>query len=656
MRKLSFIFLTIFIFVSAESYSQSSDSPILTKVVQVSYDRNYYDLQSNGSPQLIWQDPAHPSTLYTVYTTSSQLTGWNDRSVKYFYTTDGGDNWSIAESVTSGEVSDYPAITGLSSGAIIIALNKYTNGIAQTQIYQELFPQIGIFSNANPGGANNKYLWPRIAPTVNGNPNQYVFLASSSFEDSSFYNIKLTNSFKGYKQLNAKAGESYAIGTSTSGLIGIAYVAGGNNSANYGDVFFMESSDNGNTFSVPLKIFDANFSGDSLGGFKGISITYQGTLPQVVFETVKQKTNGEYFPESPSKIRYWSTNLQGADPNRSIVIADTSKVTFAPAKGTLDFEAPLCRPSIGVSGKYIFCAFIAQSTTLGGSNNTSYNDIYLTYSTNNGVNWTNPSKIAGGGTVPYRYDFTAPSIVPNNYVSGAEPGGVTYYLNMTFQRDSIPGSNVNTNDAATNAKLFYYQRMFMYAAAPVLAAPPNNSTNNSVTPVFSWSGVGEYYVLQVSLQPDFSSILHVHYGDFNDGNTYQMPPGILQNETTYYWRVMSYSQGIEGQWSTIFNFRTGVSGINNITSEIPKEYKLYNNYPNPFNPTTKIKWDLPFSGFVKLKIYNAVGIEVESIVNEKQNAGSYAVDFNAASLPSGIYFYKLVTEKFSETKKMILIK
>lgn len=656
MRKLSFIIFTVFILFNSESFSQSSDSPILTKTVQVSRDRNYYDLQTNGSPVHIWQDLNNHSKFYTVYTTSPQITGWNDRTVKYFYTTNGGDNWSEAESVTADVVSDGAAISGLSSGAIIIALNNYSGSLAQTQIYHELFPGIGVFTNSNPGGANNKYLWPRIAPTVNGNPNQYVFLASSSYEDSSFYNIKLADSFKGYKPLNAKSGESYAIGTSTSGLIGIAYVAGKNNSADYGDVYFIESIDNGNTFTAPVKIFDANFSGDSLGGFKGISIAYQGTSPRVVFETVKQKTNGEYYPEAPSKIRFWSTNLPGIDPNRSVIIGDSSNVTFAPAKGTLDFEAPLCRPTVGISGKYIFCAFIAQSSTLGGSNNTSYNDIYLTYSSNNGVNWMNPSKIAGGGVVPYRYDFTAPSIVPNNYVSGTEPGGVTYYLNMTFQRDSIPGSNVNTNNTATNAKLFFYQRMFMYHAAPTLTSPPNNSTNYTATPVFSWSSGSEYYYLQVSLQPDFSVLVHEHSGDFNDGNTYQMPPGIFQNQTTYYWRVIGFSQGINGQWSTVYNFRTGVSGINSITSEIPKEYKLYNNYPNPFNPSTKINWDLPFSGFVKLKIYNALGTEVETLVSEKQNAGSYSVDFNAASLPSGIYFYKLVTEKFSETKKMILVK
>ena len=97
-------------------------------------------------------------------------------------------------------------------------------------------------------------------------------------------------------------------------------------------------------------------------------------------------------------------------------------------------------------------------------------------------------------------------------------------------------------------------------------------------------------------------------------------------------------------------------GINSNTSEIINKFFLSQNYPNPFNPTTIINYELPITNYVSLKVYDALGNEVETLVNDKQNAGSYSVDFNAASLPSGIYFYKLVTENFSETKKMVVVK
>jgi len=86
------------------------------------------------------------------------------------------------------------------------------------------------------------------------------------------------------------------------------------------------------------------------------------------------------------------------------------------------------------------------------------------------------------------------------------------------------------------------------------------------------------------------------------------------------------------------------------------EFKLDQNYPNPFNPSTKISWQSPVSGHQKLKIYDVLGNEVVTLVNEYKSAGSYEIEFNATSLSSGVYFYKLQAGSFVQTKKMILIK
>jgi hypothetical protein len=88
----------------------------------------------------------------------------------------------------------------------------------------------------------------------------------------------------------------------------------------------------------------------------------------------------------------------------------------------------------------------------------------------------------------------------------------------------------------------------------------------------------------------------------------------------------------------------------------PTEYRLFQNYPNPFNPTTTIRYNLPASGFVSLKVYDVLGREVSSLVNERQTAGSYESRFNAANLPSGMYFYRLQSGTFTETRKMLLVK
>ena len=99
-----------------------------------------------------------------------------------------------------------------------------------------------------------------------------------------------------------------------------------------------------------------------------------------------------------------------------------------------------------------------------------------------------------------------------------------------------------------------------------------------------------------------------------------------------------------------------VTGIKQISSEIPTEYKLYNAYPNPFNPKTKIKLDLPQNGFIKLVVYDVMGREIETLVNQQMNAGTYIIDFNASNLASGIYYYRIVASDFVAVKKMVLLK
>jgi hypothetical protein len=89
---------------------------------------------------------------------------------------------------------------------------------------------------------------------------------------------------------------------------------------------------------------------------------------------------------------------------------------------------------------------------------------------------------------------------------------------------------------------------------------------------------------------------------------------------------------------------------------IPTEFVLYQNYPNPFNPNTKISWQFPVVSWQILKIYDILGNEVATLVNEYRNAGNYVVEFDASNLSSGIYFYKLQTGTFIQTKKMILLK
>ncbi len=97
-------------------------------------------------------------------------------------------------------------------------------------------------------------------------------------------------------------------------------------------------------------------------------------------------------------------------------------------------------------------------------------------------------------------------------------------------------------------------------------------------------------------------------------------------------------------------------GINIISSEIPAKFALLPNYPNPFNPVTKIRFDISKQSNTRMLIYDAAGNEVTTLVNEQLKPGSYEVDWDGSNYASGVYFYSLISEEFHETKRMVLIK
>jgi hypothetical protein len=105
-----------------------------------------------------------------------------------------------------------------------------------------------------------------------------------------------------------------------------------------------------------------------------------------------------------------------------------------------------------------------------------------------------------------------------------------------------------------------------------------------------------------------------------------------------------------------FMYTVGFLGIQPVTNEIPKSFMLYNNYPNPFNPMTKIRFDLPADGSTKVTVYDISGREVSVPLNEYLKAGEYEIKFDALNLSSGIYFYRLTSGNFNSIKKMVLLK
>jgi hypothetical protein len=103
---------------------------------------------------------------------------------------------------------------------------------------------------------------------------------------------------------------------------------------------------------------------------------------------------------------------------------------------------------------------------------------------------------------------------------------------------------------------------------------------------------------------------------------------------------------------TITNTTTGVE----LTEQIPISYQLYQNYPNPFNPTTRIRYQVPERARVTLKVFDILGNEIVKLVDEEKETGIYEVEFNGSGLASGLYFYRIKADDYTDTRKAILVK
>ncbi len=192
-------------------------------------------------------------------------------------------------------------------------------------------------------------------------------------------------------------------------------------------------------------------------------------------------------------------------------------------------------------------------------------------------------------------------------------------------------------------------------SVPVLFSPANNATLQPLSLNLVWRKSTNVITYRVQLATDslFNTLI---VNDSTLTDSIRAVSGLNYN-TNYWWRVNGKNASGTSLYSAVWKFRTmDPVGIEPISNEIPNVFKLYTNYPNPFNPITKIRFDIPKSSFTRLSIFDILGKEVVTFVNEQLNAGKYEVTFDASKLASGMYFYRIETESYSDVKKMVLLK
>ncbi len=241
-------------------------------------------------------------------------------------------------------------------------------------------------------------------------------------------------------------------------------------------------------------------------------------------------------------------------------------------------------------------------------------------------------------------------------IPSALPIGVTYYWR-------VMSYNAITSDSSGWSPVeSFVTPAFLSAAVPHVASPVGGVKLQDANPMLTWY-VPTYdtsitsYDLQYSTNSDFSNAYTIPNLSKTNQVLSSLQPGQL-----YYWRVRSsVSNGTSSSYSYSGNFYSaGITGVKN-DQVVPYKFAVEQNYPNPFNPSTQIRYSIPKASLVTVSIYNILGQEVRTLVNESQVAGNYSVQWNGKNnfgmqVGTGVYIYRVVAGLNVASKKMILLK
>jgi hypothetical protein len=198
---------------------------------------------------------------------------------------------------------------------------------------------------------------------------------------------------------------------------------------------------------------------------------------------------------------------------------------------------------------------------------------------------------------------------------------------------------------------------------PMINANPNISNANGYNAMTTTSFLSGTVLSVNILTFNTSGFYRFNPGTYLLGTVRWTPSGPFTNSAMTF-RVPPTASPTLITDSTIFlvsgtSFGTTnplVTGSNTISSEIPTEFKLYENYPNPFNPSTSIQYDIPANSFVKLVVYDITGKEVTTLVNETMPAGKYEAVWNGKEFASGVYFARIEAGSYKHIIKMLMVK
>ncbi len=371
------------------------------------------------------------------------------------------------------------------------------------------------------------------------------------------------------------------------------------------ELYYKLSNDNGFAWTADTRL--TNNSGKSWHP----SVTVNGSVVQIVWHDDTPGNNEIFYKRSNDGGNTWTTDMRLSNT------AGSSNM-----------------PGIAVSGSNVHVSWY-------DSTNGNW-EIYYKRSTNGGTSWGADTRLTNNA-----YSSFYPTIaVSGSTVHIAWTDNRNGPLSILYKRSTNGGTSWGSDVSMVKHNQYSLFPSLAVNGSTVHLVFQNLSNNldicykKSTNSGATWGSGTWGTQVQLTNNASDSQIpsiavsgpdIHIFFRDNRDGN----------NE-------MYYKRN-----STVLARPIKITESNSLT---PNAYSLSQNYPNPFNPSTKIKFALPNNSLAKLVVFDALGREIETLVNEQLNAGTYEVNWVASNYPSGVYFYKFATGDFSQTSKMLLVK
>ena len=646
---------------------------------------------TNGGANWVDKSGATSFHIFAVYFVNSN-TGYASGDVGVVLkTTNGGNTWTVLNTGISASILNsihfFNANTGIIAGWYGIIMRTNNGGNTWTQISSGTgINLMGLhFKDANTGLAVG--LTGKVIRTVNGGTS-WSNVSSGTSNDllGAFINQNnkgLVLGELGAMRKSTNAGSSWSNQSSGTSrwLSGIHFVDMSTGTIVGDNGTIRRSSNNGGNF-----LSQSSNTNNWLRGIHYTSITHGVAVGD--FGTIRRTTTGGWLlPKTPglsspgnnSTCRSLTVNLDwnnisapvatfrvqvSEQSNFSSTLIDVSNLSatnYNIPSGTLQLDT-----------KYYWRV---RATNEVGTGNWSSTRNFRTKVADPGISALNlPANNSVGVSLTPTFDWEDDAASTGYQIQIALDSG---FSSPVLSVDTISVSEYTLNSGVLDNSTVYYWRIrgksscesgdwssiwnfktaLLPPLAPVLVSPPSGTIGLNLVFDMDWLDIAsaDEYRIEISEDSAFSTTV-VDSSELTVSN-FTVPAGALSSFTKYYWRVSGQNEAGAGPYSPTWNFQTILlTGLNSNTTEIPDEFALNQNYPNPFNPVTTISFDLPENSSVRLDVYNSLGETVSTLVNENLSAGRYSYNMDASGLASGIYFYRIQTGEFIQTKRMVVLK